>query len=325
MLRQIEEKVLKGIGIRWDEAIELSQLEGEDIISLLDLANRVREINAGKRMDLCSIMAAKVGHCSEDCKFCSQSVHHLCNIEVYGLIDDGEVLRRIEEIESSGAHRFCLVTSGETLTDREFERVLQIYTLLNRETDLQLCASLGSLDRSRAYALRESGVVMYHHNVETSHSFFPKICTTHTYDDRVKTIEAAKKAGLKVCCGGIISMGESMEERLELAFELRELDVDSIPINILNPIEGTPLEGIELLSHEELLKSIALFRLIMPKQLIRLAGGKENGLGSDEKMAYMGGINGALVGNYLTTKGHDAGDELKVFEEMGYVFNFRDN
>lgn len=320
MLKNIEKKILEGRGITWNEALEISKLEGDNIISLLNLANRVRKLNAGDRIDLCSIMAAKVGHCSEDCKFCSQSAHHSCGVEVYELIDDDVVLRRIEEIENSGAHRFCLVTSGERLTDREFDRVLDIYTLLNKETDLKLCASLGSLDEDRAHALKESGVIMYHHNVETSRNFFSKICTTHTYDDRVKTIRAAKAAGLKVCCGGIISMGESMEERLEMAFEIRDLDVDSIPINILNPIEGTPLANIELIPHEEILKSIALFRLIMPTKIIRLAGGKEKGLGIYEKMAYMGGINGALVGNYLTTKGQDVEEELKIFKEISYVF-----
>lgn len=319
MLKRIEKKVLEGNGITWDEAVVISKLEGEEIILLLDLANEVRKVNVGNRIDLCSIMAAKVGHCSEDCKFCSQSAHHQCNIEMYELIDDDAVLRCIEEIEHSGVHRFCLVTSGEKLTDREFDRVLKIYALLNKETDLKLCASLGSLDENRAYALKQSGVIMYHHNVETSRSFFPKICTTHTYDDRVKTIKAAKKAGLKVCCGGIISMGESMQQRLEMAFEIRELDVDSIPINILTPIKGTPLENIKLISRAELLKSIALFRLIMPKKTIRLAGGKEKGLGIDEKRAYTGGVNGALVGNYLTTKGQDAQEELKIFEEIGYV------
>ena len=319
MLNQIEEKALSGNGITLDEALKLSKLEGHEIVALLDLANRVRKANTGDRIDLCSIMAAKVGHCSENCKFCSQSAHHSCNVNVYELIDDDVVMRRIEEIENSGAHRFCLVTSGEKLTDKEFERVLKIYALLNKETDLKLCASLGTIDEDRASALLQAGVEMYHHNIETSRRFFPNICTTHTYDHRLGTIRAAKKAGLKICCGGIISMGENMEERLEMAFEIRELDVDSVPINILNPIQGTPLEGTKLLSHEELLKTMALFRLIMPRQLIRLAGGKENALGKDERKAYISGVNGALVGNYLTTIGSSIGDHLEMFEDMGFI------
>lgn len=321
VLKTIEEKVLEGNGITWDEALNLSKLKGDDIKALLDLANRVREKNAGNRIDLCSIMAAKVGRCSENCKFCSQSAHHSCNINVYDLISDADVSKRIEEIENSGAHRFCLVTSGEKLTDKEFERILKIYDLLNRKTDLSLCASLGALDANRAYALKQAGVKMYHHNVETSRSYFSKICTTHTYDDRINTIKAAKKADLKICCGGIISMGESMVNRLEMAFEIKELDVDSIPINILTPIKGTPLQDIKLLSHDEILKSIALFRLIMPHKVIRLAGGKENGLGEDEKKAYIGGINGALVGNYLTTSRRRVEDGLNMFRQIGYEIN----
>lgn len=320
MLSKIEAKTLSGKGITRDEALAISELDGHHVEVLLDLADRVRKANTGDRIDLCSIMAAKVGHCSENCKFCSQSAHYSCKVDVYELIDDDVVMRRIEEIENPGAHRFCLVTSGEMLTDDEFDRVLKIYALLNQETDLNLCASLGTIDEDRANALLQVGVEMYHHNVETSRRFFPNICNTHEYDDRVATIKAAKKAGLKICCGGIISMGETMEDRLEMAFEIRELGVDSVPINILNPIEGTPLEDIKLLSRKELLKTMAIFRLIMPAQTIRLAGGKEYGLGEDEKKAYTGGINGALIGNYLTTEGQAVEDELRVFKDAGYVF-----
>ncbi len=317
MLKQIEEKLLSGESISRQEALTLCRLEGAEVAHLSQLADSIKRNFWGNKIDLCSIMAVKVGLCTEDCKYCAQSAHHSCGVQASDLANEREVLERARLMQKNHAHKFSLVSSGNRLTEREFESVLHMYRRLKEETSLRLCASLGSITEDMAFALKQSGVEMYHHNVETARSYFPDICTTHTYDERVETICNVKRAGLKVCSGGIIAMGESVEQRIEMAFELKELDVDSVPVNILNPVPGTAFENVPPVSRDEILKTIAVFRLIMPDKQIRFAGGRERALGEDVKKGYTGGISGDMLGDYLTTPGMCIERHLQLLRELG--------
>ncbi|MBE0448418.1 MAG: biotin synthase BioB [Actinobacteria bacterium] len=317
ILDSLEKKVLDGAGISREEAIQLSRLGDATLYRLFAAAGNIRDVRAGKCIDLCSIINAKSGGCSEDCKFCAQSSHYHAKVEIYGLLSIEEVLERAHQMESLGVKRFSIVISGRGIGKKDLERVLEIYRCLNRETNLKLCASLGIIDRQVADKLKAVGVSMYHHNLETAESYFPHICTTHSYVERVETIRAAQEAGLEVCSGGIISMGETMDQRLELAFTLRELGIKSVPVNILNPIKGTGLEGREILPPLEILKTIAIFRFILPGAMLRFAGGRENALRQLQALGYIAGINASLIGGYLTTPGADIGQELQMIRDVG--------
>jgi biotin synthase len=260
-------------------------------------------------------MNAKSGRCTEDCKFCAQSGHYKTNVEEYELVSKEDALKLARENEKEGVNRFSLVTSGRGASDSDLEKILDIYEELNREMKLDLCASLGILGYEQLLKLREKGITMYHHNLETSREYYKNICTTHSYDERIDTINAAKKAGLFVCSGGIIGLGESFEDRINLAFALKNLDVKSIPVNILNPIKGTPLESSESLSQEEILKTIAIFRLVNPKAYIRLAGGR-NRIDEFGKNCFNAGANATITGNYLTTSGNKICDDKNMVSEL---------
>jgi biotin synthase len=231
MLKKILAKIEKNESIDFPEALELIALEGNDCMDLFSLANHVRS-KLGDRVDLCSIVNAKCGLCSEDCKFCGQSVHNDTEITPHAMMEEEEILNMAQMMEEEGAARFCIVTSGKDIGGQDFENMLSSIRRIRRETRLSVCISSGMLTEDRALALKSAGATRLHHNLETSKSFFNKIRTTHTYEDKIRTIHIARKAGLEVCCGGIIGMGESVQDRLELAFTLRELEVDSIPINI---------------------------------------------------------------------------------------------
>ncbi|HZD60237.1 MAG TPA: biotin synthase BioB [Anaerolineae bacterium] len=317
LVDMLEEKVLGGTNISREEAARLSGLDGAALYRLFTAAGTIRDLRAGRGVDLCSIINAKSGGCSEDCKFCAQSSHYHAEVEAYGLLSYDKVLERAHQMESLGATRFSIVTSGRGIGSRDLERILEIYGRLRGETNLQLCASLGIIDRQVATELRAAGVSMYHHNLETAESYFPHICTTHSYEERVETVKAAQEAGLEVCSGGIISMGETTEQRLELAFTLRDLGIRSVPINILTPISGTGLERQQVLAPLEILKTIAIFRFILPDAMLRFAGGRENALRQLQALGYVAGINAALVGNYLTTPGGDVDSELQMIRDVG--------
>lgn len=315
-IKEIKKKVLEEKDITFEEAMRLSTIdEKEDLEQLCSSANKVREIFLGKKIDLCTIMNAKSGRCSEDCKFCTQSAHYKTDVDVYGLVSKESVIKLAKENESEGVNRFSLVTSGRGLDGIDFEKVLDIYEVLNKELKMDLCASLGIINYGQFVKLKDKGITMYHHNLETSRGYYKNICTTHSYDERIDTINAAKKAGLDICSGGIIGLGESFEDRINLAFELKELGVKSIPINILNPIKGTPLENAKSLSQEEILKTIAIFRLINPEAFIRLAAGRNliNEFGKD---CFNSGANATITGNYLTTSGNKICDDMKMIKEL---------
>lgn len=315
-IKNIEEKVLADQAISFEETMKLANIEKkEDIVRLCNSANKVREFFCGKEVDLCTIMNAKSGSCSEDCKFCAQSAHYKTNVEVYGLVSKEDALSLARENENEGVNRFSLVTSGRGTTGSDFEKILDIYEELNKEIKIDLCASLGILGYEEMVKLREKGITMYHHNLETSREYYETICTTHSYDERIATINAASRAGMAICCGGIIGLGESLQDRFNLAFQLKDLGVKSIPINILNPIKGTPLENVESLRQDEILKTIAIFRLVNPEALIRLAGGR-NQIDEFGKNCFNAGANATITGNYLTTSGNKICDDKKMVSEL---------
>ena len=315
-IKSIEEKVLEGKDMSYDEAMKLADIKGkEDILELCKCANKVRQFYCGIEVDLCTIMNAKSGRCTEDCKFCAQSAHYNTDVEEYGLVSKKAALKLARENEKEGVNRFSLVTSGRGATGIDFEKILGIYEDLNKEMKVDLCASLGIIGYEQLLRLREKGITMYHHNLETSREYYENICTTHSFDERIDTINAAKKAGMFICSGGIIGLGESMEDRINLAFELRDLGVKSIPVNVLNPIKGTPLENAESLSQEEILKTIAIIRFINPKALIRLAGGR-NHIDEFGKNCFNAGANATITGNYLTTSGNKICDDMKMVREL---------
>ncbi len=315
-IKDLEIRILSGEYINFQEAMTLTELRNNEEIEQLCLsANNIRKTFCGNKVDLCSIMNAKSGRCSEDCKFCAQSVHYNTNAEVYGLVSKEAALKIAKENESEGVNRFSLVTSGRGITSSDFEKVLDIYEKLNRELKMKLCASLGILEYDKLLKLKERGITMYHHNLETSREFYKEICTTHSYEERIDTIKAAQKAGIPVCSGGIIGLGESWVDRINLAFQLKELKIMSIPVNVLNPVKGTPLEGSKNLSQEDILKTIAIFRFINPKALIRLAGGR-NLIRDLGKECFNSGANATITGNYLTTSGNKICDDKKMISEL---------
>jgi biotin synthase len=315
--QKIKGKVLAGEGLSPEEAFELAGWPLEKLEELLSLAQEVRERFWGREVELCSIINARSGLCREDCHFCAQSSRYRTGVEIYPLISPEKALEKARRLENTGVRHFSLVTSGRSTKERDFKQILEIYRMLRAETRLELHASLGSIDQEKARQLKEAGVTTYHHNLETGRRFFPHVCTTHTFKDRVATIQAAKSAGLAVCSGGIIGLGESMTDRLEMVLELRELGVRSVPVNILNPIPGTPLAGQKPLPVEEILKTVAIFRLIMPRSVLRLCGGREPALKEKQAAALRLAINGMMVGGYLTLPGDEIQKDLDMLFAAG--------
>ena len=315
-IKNTEDKVMNGIDITYEESLKLSKVESEEELkALYASANKIRERFCGNQVDLCSIMNAKSGNCSEDCKFCAQSSHYDTEVEVYDLVSKKEAIDLAKETEDEGVNRFSLVTSGKGISEKDFESVVEIYEDLNNSVKINLCASLGILGKDQFDRLKQSGITMYHHNLETSRDYYKEICTTHKYEDRIETINHAKSVGMAVCSGGIIGMGESLEDRIKLAFELKNLGVKSIPINVLNSVKGTPLENVDHLSQAEILKTVSIFRLVNPKSFIRLAGGR-NMIDDFGKACFNAGANATITGNYLTTSGNKICDDKMMINSL---------
>ena len=312
----IQEALHNG-GIAPATAKGLSETDTNLLSLLLSGADLIRDHHHGQGIRLCAIVNAKSGRCPEDCAFCAQSAHHRTQVETYPLMEPGEILRQAREAEAMGARRFSVVTSGKALTTGELEKVVQALRFLKKETGLCLCASLGMLAEEHAHQLREAGLNRYHHNLETAPSFFPQICTTHRYEEDLDTLRCAKEAGLEVCSGGIFGLGESPAQRLELAYTLKEMEVDSVALNFLNPIPGTPLEESKTLTPLDILRSVALFRFILPDKDIRICGGREVGLRDLHPLVIWAGANGIMIGNYLTTKGRDHHADLQMIGDLG--------
>jgi biotin synthase len=316
-IEKIAEKVLAGKLIGEDDALKIAELGDNDTFDLLCFSDKIRKKLKGNKVNLCSIVNAKSGRCGEDCSFCAQSAHFKTDIKEYPLLKEEEILEKAGYSEKLGAHEFSIVTSGKELTDGDLQNITRTVSRIKEKSRILRCASIGMLDGKTAHHLKEAGLQKYHHNLETARSFFPKICSTHSYDENIETIRNAKREGLFVCSGGIFGMGESWEQRIEMALTLRGLDVDSVPINFLNPIKGTELEGRPLLNPLEALRIIALFRFILPKKEIIVCGGREVTLRDLQPMVFAAGATGILIGNYLTTEGREPEQDLQMIKDWG--------
>jgi len=299
---------------------EIDKLLGLPLVELIALADKARRESAGNKLELCNIMNAKSGLCSEDCKFCSQSARHQTGAQVYALKSKAEMLSAAKQAKEMGADRFDIVTSGDRLSGQELKLIREAVAEITSTLGIKMCASLGTLKESEFRALKDAGLSRYHHNLETSRRFFSRIVTTHTFDDRINTIKSAKSVGLEVCSGGILGLGETMPDRIELALALKELDVDSVPLNILVPIKGTPLENQPGLSCQEAIRSIAIFRLILKDRIIKIAAGRESLLKDFQALAFLAGANGMLIGGYLTIKGRRVSDDRKLVDEIEKIW-----
>lgn len=316
-LVDIREQLIHGQDLDRETARRLGH--SPDPQALHQLADDIRRHFMGNRFHLCSIINARSGNCSEDCRFCAQSARYRTDIQHYDMVAMNTAMEMALDNDGHGVHRISLVTSGRSVNDPALDHLASIYQEMARRTSMDFCASMGLLDSHRARRLREMGVSRYHCNLEANRAFFPTVCTTHSWEEKVETLHHAREAGMSLCSGGIIGMGETMEDRIELAFELRELGIKSIPINILTPIAGTPFASLEPLPLTEVLTTIALFRLINPEAVIRMAGGRQQ-LEKEQYRCFTAGANGAIVGNYLTTAGPSINDDLERLEALGYTF-----
>jgi biotin synthase len=287
-----------------------------ELDALLEGADKIREYFCGDKVDLCTIINGRSGRCGEDCKYCAQSAHNHTNCEVYDFLPKEKILAEALANEKEGVDRFAIVTAGRSLSGEDFEKAIDAYETMHKECKLDLCASLGFLTKEQFHRLHEAGVTSYHDNIETSRRNFPNICTTHTYDEKIATIKAAQEEGFCVCSGGIIGMGETWEDRLDMAVSLAELGIMSIPINALMPIPGTPLENLEQLSENDILRTIAFFRYINPEANVRLAAGRAL-ITNDGEAAFSGGASATITGNMLTTSGSTIESDKKLLSGMG--------
>ena len=310
------QEALNNDGLTASSAQDLQKIADNHLPLFFYGACRIRDHYNGHGIKLCAIVNAKSGRCPEDCAFCAQSALYKTQIDVYPLMEPPQILHKAQEAEAMGARRFSIVTSGMTLTEKELAKVAQALCLIKENTGLALCASLGMITPGTARQLKEVGLNRYHHNLETAPSFFPQICTTHRYEEDLDTLRSAQAEGLEVCSGGIFGLGESPEQRLELAFTLRAMEVDSVALNFLNPIPGTPLERTQSLTPLEILKSVALFRFILPDKDIRICGGRESGLRDLHPFIFWAGANGIMIGNYLTTHGRDYQADLQMIQDL---------
>lgn len=314
MIKKLVEDIKNGYLINKKEAFELLKY---DVKTLGQYANEIREYFMGNKFDLCCIVNGKSGKCSEDCKFCAQSAYHNTNVEVYDLLSEEEFLKDAKYHHDKEVKRYSIVTSGRKLNKNELQEICKSYKAINNEVGIKTCASHGLLNEEDLISLKKAGVKRYHNNLETSRNYFSKICSTHTYDDKIKTIKEAQNSGLEVCSGGIMGLGESEEDRIDMAFELRNLNIKSIPLNVLNSIEGTPMENMRGITEEEFLKALAIFRFINPNSQIRLAGGRTL-LTKYGIFAFKGGANATITGDMLTTCGNKIVDDVKMIKELGF-------
>jgi biotin synthase len=304
--------------ISYEEARALGEIEEHDqILQLVDRAFEARVERFGDSTDLCSLVNAKSGGCAEDCGFCAQSRFAEADTPMHAMMSPEQILEHARAAEAAGAHRFCMVTQGQGLSKRDFENILEGTRLVAEHTNLKRCASIGHMSPDRAKRLKEAGIQRVHHNVETAESYYDEVSTTVRYEGRIRTIEAVKEAGLETCVGGILNLGESREQRVEMAFQLAELDPTSVPINLLNPRSGTKFGDRDFMDPWEAVKWIAIFRLIMPSALFRLCGGRIENLGELQPLAVKAGLNGVMMGNFLTTLGAEPEDDRQMFEDLG--------
>lgn len=315
MINKLKDKILSGYNITYNEALSLIETP---LNELLEAADEIRKHFCSNIFDICSIINAKSGKCSENCKFCAQSAHYKTNISEYPLLDKETIIKNALYMAEKGVLRFSIVTSGKALTDKDVEILADTIKEIKSKSNISICASLGLLTDENFKKLKDAGLERVHNNLESSKNFFSSVCTTHTFDDKINALKAALQSGLSVCSGGIIGLGESMQDRIDLAFSLKELGIKSVPLNILSPVKGTPYENNKPLSEEEILKTISIFRFILPDAFIRLAGGRA--LLSDKgKKAFLSGANAAITGDMLTTYGISVDTDMQIIKETGYI------
>ena len=312
---RIAEEIINGRRLNRED--DLAFFMEEDLDSLCRGADEIRRRLRGDRADLCSIINGRSGRCGEDCKFCAQSSCHNAKINEYPFLEPEEILEDCRRHERQGVGRYSVVTAGRARNGREMDLALRAYRSMKENCKIELCASHGLLSQEDFYRLAEAGISRYHANIETSRRNFPNICTTHTYDDKLEVIRRARNAGLAVCSGGIIGMGETWEDRVDMAFSLYEMEIKSIPINILQPIPGTPFGTLPPLSEEEILRTIAMFRYINPDAEVRLAAGR-NSMEHSGKKVFTAGANAAITGDMLTTSGNNIADDMAMLTSMGF-------
>jgi len=304
--------------ISFDEALALGEIDDrEQITSLVERAWAARRERFGDSTDMCSLVNAKSGGCSEDCGFCAQSRYAEADTPMHAMMEPEQILEHARAAEAAGAHRFCMVTQGQGLSKRDFAKIVEGAKLVSEHTNLKRCVSVGHLSGDRARELADAGVQRVHHNVETARSYYEEVTTTVRYEGRTRTIDAVKEAGLESCVGGILNLGESPRQRVEMAFELAEVNPTSVPINLLNPRPGTKFGDRELMDPWDVVKWVAIFRLILPDALFRLCGGRVENLGELQPLAVKAGLNGVMMGNFLTTLGAEPADDRAMFEELG--------
>ncbi len=304
--------------ITFEEALALGAIESHDEIGeLVERAWAVRTERFGDSTDMCSLVNAKSGGCAEDCGFCAQSRYAEADTPMHAMMEPEQILEHAKAAEAAGAHRFCMVTQGQGLSKRDFAKILAGARLVAEQTNLKRCASVGHISPTRARELADAGIQRVHHNVETARSYYEEVTTTVRYEGRMRTIDAVEEAGMETCVGGILNLGESPRQRVEMAFELAEINPTSVPINLLNPRPGTKFGDRELMDPWEVVKWIAIFRLIIPDALFRLCGGRVENLQDLQPLAVKAGLNGVMMGNFLTTLGVDPAEDRAAFEELG--------
>ena len=313
-IEELKNKIYGGYEINKAEAVKLSE---EPLAELSQAADEIRKHFCGNKFDICTIINGKSGRCSENCKYCAQSAHYKTDVETYPLLDTEPILKEAQYNYGKGVMRYSVVTSGRALSEAEVDKLAATLKIVHEKCPVKLCISGGLLNEAQFRKLHEAGVERVHNNLESSRNHFPQVCTTHTFDDKINAIKAAQKAGMNVCSGGIMGIGETMEDRIDMALELRFLGINSVPVNILNPIAGTPYEHNKRLSDTEIQRIIALYRFILPKAFIRLAGGR--GLLADKGLTcFKSGANAAISGDMLTTSGISIDTDMKMIKELGF-------
>lgn len=314
-IEDLKEKIFSGQLLEKDEVMQLMESPLEE---LTRAADEIRARFCGNRFDMCTIINGKCGKCSEDCKYCAQSAYYTTScVETYPLLDTEEIVAEARKNKEQGVLRYSIVTSGRKLSNKEVDKVCQSIEAVRREVGIEVCVSFGLLDEEQFRKIKAAGASRVHCNLETSRRYFPQVCSTHTYDEKIETLKAAKRAGLSVCSGGIMGLGETMEDRIDMVFTARELGVKSVPVNLLNPIPGTPYEKNRVLTNDELCRIVAIFRFIIPDGNIRLAGGR--GLVGDKgEKCFKSGANATISGDMLTTAGINVETDMKLLGELGY-------
>lgn len=315
---ELAQRVIDGGEITEDEAKRLIRVSDDNTMVVLAMADKIRQRVAGERVDICAIINARSGSCPEDCKFCAQSAHYKTGAKTYQALPEEDIMAAARKAKEAGAVRFSLVTAGRDQRDfSDFDEFVHLVQRIRGEVGIDVCCSLGFLTKEQALRLKDAGVSRLHCNIEMAPSYFPYICTTHTIDEKIQNVRIAQEAGIRVCSGGIIGLGESPDQRVEMAFQLKKLGIDSIPLNILTPVPGTPFANNARLRPLEILRTFAMFRFVLPHAQIRTAGGRQVNLRSLQPLALAGGLDGLMIGDYLTTKGSAPLEDACMLRDLG--------